>query len=491
MHKLLLESAQRPTIIPRTQSAGRLLLILALTIVGSWVCAVAAQESAGGTGKNASASAVERNSSPRVGVPTTRALADLLSRETPACLESLAALQSNWDTNLVPFILDSLHLIPPEGRRGVVLWKLLEKMTGQSFRRDRLRWINWLWKQQFTMHPDYPEFKAAVYETIDPRFRWWFYRGMPHTIRIDEIMWGGVRIDGIPPLEHPSVIPAEEATYLGEKNIVFGIYVNGEARAYPKRILAWHEMTNDTVGGRDLTLVYCTLCGSAILYDQQVGERQFEFGTSGFLYRSNKLMYDRETRSLWSALEGVPVTGKLVGSGLRLKRLPIVTTTWVAWREAHPETKVLSLETEHRRDYGEGVAYRDYFSTDRLMFPVPFNDKRLKNKQEVLAMLLGRKPVAFDTSFLKKRALHHDTAGGRAVVILTDSSSAHRVYDANGVTFSKWDGKVALVDQEDQTWKVTENALLGPNGQQRDRLAAHRAFWFGWHAQFPNSRLVR
>ena len=152
---------------------------------------------------------------------------------------------------------------------------------------------------------------------------------------------------------------------------------------------------------------------------------------------------------------------------------------------------MLSLETGHQRDYGEGVAYRDYFSTDRLMFPVPFNDKRLKNKQEVFAMLLGRKPVAFDTSFLKKRALHHDTAGGRAVVILTDSSSAHRVYDANGVTFSKWDGKVALVDQEGQTWKVTENALLGPNGQQRDRLAAHRAFWFGWHAQFPNSRLVR
>ena len=84
------------------------------------------------------------------------------------------------------------------------------------------------------MHPDYPEFKAAVYETIDPRFRWWFYRGMPHTIRIDEIMWGGVRVDGIPPLEHPSVIPTEEATYLGEKNIVFGIYVNGEARAVPE-----------------------------------------------------------------------------------------------------------------------------------------------------------------------------------------------------------------------------------------------------------------
>ena len=491
MHKLLPESARRSTIIERPRSNSARLLILTLAHFGLWVCAVAAQESHGGNGKNASASAIESKSSSSVAAPTTRALADFLHRQTPTRLESLAALESNWDMNLVPFVLDSLALIPPEDRRAAVLWQLLKRMTGQSLRPDTLRWIKWLWKQEFTMHPEYPEFKAAVYGAIDPRFHWWFYRGMPHTIRIDEIMWGGVKVDGIPPLDHPAVIAAEEATYLRKKNIVFGIYINGEARAYPKRVLAWHEMTNDTVGGMDLTLVYCTLCGAAILYDQQVGDRQFEFGTSGFLYRSNKLMYDRETRSLWSALEGVPVTGKLVGSGLRLKRLPIVTTTWGAWREAHPETKVLSLETGHQRDYGEGVAYRDYFSTDRLMFPVPFDDKRLKNKREVLAVILGREPVAFSTSFLKKHALHHDTVGRRDVVILTDSSGANRVYGAKGVTFSKWDRKVTLVDQDGQIWKVTENALLGPAGQQLDRLAAHRAFWFGWHAQFPHSRLVR
>ena len=491
MHKLLPESARRPTVIQRPRSASARLLILTLAHVGLWVCAVAAQESHGGNGKNASASAIESKPSSGVAAPTTRALADFLRQQTPARLESLEALESNWDVNLVPFILDSLNLVPADDPRSPVLWQLLKKMTGQSFRSDTLRWIKWLWKQEFTMHPEYPEFKATVYGAIDPRFQWWFYRGMAHTIRIDEIMWGGVKVDGIPPLEHPSVIPAEQATYLGEKNIVFGIYINGEARAYPKRVLAWHEMTNDTVGDMDLTLVYCTLCGAAIPYAQQVGDRQLEFGTSGFLYRSNKLMYDRETRSLWSALEGVPVTGKLVGSGLRLKRLPIVTTTWGAWREAHPETKVLSLETGHQRDYGEGVAYRDYFSTDRLMFPVPFDDKRLKNKREVLAVILGREPVAFDTSFLKKHALHHDTVGRRDVVILTDSSGANRVYDAKGATFSKWDRNVTLVDQERQTWKVTENALLGPTGQQLDRLAAHRAFWFGWHAQFPHSRLVR
>ncbi len=491
VHELLPESVRRPTIVERPQFAGNRLLILTLASVGLWVSTVTAQESPGGDAKGPSTSATESESSSGVEAPTTRALAAFLRKQTPTRLESLEALESNWDINLVPFIRDSLTLVPADDPRNAVLWQLLKRMTGQSFRSDTLRAAQWLWKQEFTMHPDYPEFKAAVHAPIDPRFQWWFYRGMAHTIRLDEIMWRGVKVDGIPPLNHPSVISAEEATYLGKKNIVFGIYINGEARAYPKRVLAWHEMTNDTVGGMDLTLVYCTLCGAAILYDQQVGDRQFEFGTSGFLYRSNKLMYDRETRSLWSALEGVPVTGKLVGSGLRLKRLPIVTTTWGAWRKAHPETRVLSLETGHQRDYGEGVAYRDYFATDRLMFPVPFDDKRLKNKREVLAVILGREPVAFDTSFLEKHALHHDTVGRRNIVILTDSSGANRVYDAKGVTFSKWDRKVTLVDQEGQTWQVTENALLGPTGHQLDRLAAHRAFWFGWHAQFPQSRLVR
>ena len=414
-----------------------------------------------------------------------------LGQQAPLRLKSLEVLQSNWDVNLAPFILDSLSMIPYEEPAHRVLLELIEQGTGESLRRDRILWQKWLWQQDFTMHPDYPEFKAAVYESVDPRFRQWFYKGMPHAIRLDEIMWGGVKVDGIPPLDQPKVIPAAAAKYLKKKNVVFGVYVNGEARAYPKRILAWHEMTNDRVGGVDLTLVYCTLCGSAILYDQQVGEQQFSFGTSGFLYRSNKLMYDRVTLSLWSALEGVPVTGELVGSGLQLRRLPIVTTTWGAWHEAHPETTVLSLETGHKRDYGEGVAYRDYFSTDRLMFPVPFDDRRLKNKREVLALLLGREPVAFDTVFLKKNAVHHNTAGGRAIVILTDGSGANRVYDATAVTFSDWDGETTVADAEGAAWKVTENALVGPEGEERERLAAHRAFWFGWHAQFPDSRLVK
>ena len=411
---------------------------------------------------------------------------------------ALEAFEADWEMNLAPMVVEALRFFAPrqdllfdEETPAGKLWDLLERKTGQNLDRDLYAMMEWLWEQDFGMHPFYPAFKAEIHAPIDKRFYWWFYPGMKHTIRLDEIVWGGVKVDGIPPLEHPRFIEAGEAAYLDRTDVVFGIFLNGEAKAYPKRILAWHELFNDTVGDMEVTCAYCTLCGSAVLYDQRIGSRQFDFGTSGFLYRSNKLMYDRQTRSLWSALEGVPVTGKLVGSELKLKRLPIVTTTWSAWRKSHPRTRVLSLETGHRRDYGEGVAYRAYFATQSLMFPVRYRDKRLNNKQEVLALLLEGEAVAYDTAFLDKTPLYHDRVGSQPVVILTDRSGANRVYDATGVTFSRWNRKAKLSDSRGQRWKVSEEALTNRAGKKRLRLPAHRAFWFGWHNQFPKSRLVR
>jgi hypothetical protein len=143
-----------------------------------------------------------------------------------------------------------------------------------------------------------------------------------------QIDWGGVGINGIPPLRSPATIPAADAGWLRDDHVVFGIVIDGAARAYPKRILAWHELALDQLGGVDLTIIYCTLCGTVIPYDSRLGDRRFTFGTSGLLYRSNKLIFDDETGSLWSSLDGTPVVGPLVNQGLRLTFHPVVTTTW-------------------------------------------------------------------------------------------------------------------------------------------------------------------
>jgi hypothetical protein len=242
-----------------------------------------------------------------------------------------------------------------------------------------------------------------------------------------------------------------------------------------------------------LSLAYCTLCGSGILFETSVEGRSgpFVFGSSGFLYRSNKLMYDHATKSLWSTFGGTPVVGSLVGKGIALKTLYVVTTTWGEWKKRHPGTLVLSLDTGHQRDYSEGAAYREYFATDRLMFGVPKLDTRLANKAEVLALRFEGSALAISADFLATNRVYHDRLGGRGFVVLTDASRANRVYESADIKLVSWDGEAAARDSAGQTWKVAEDALAGPGGRTLKRLPAHRAFWFGWYAAFPETRLVK
>jgi hypothetical protein len=369
---------------------------------------------------------------------------------------------------------------------------LLERATGESFGADIERWWLWVWETDPGTHPDYAEFKGTLYGSIDPSFRDYFDDTPPATIRLDEIRWGGVARDGIPPLDLPMLIPAARARYLDDDNVVFGVVTAGKARAYPKRILGWHEMVKDTIVGEHFTGVYCTLCGTMIFYRSTVGGTRHELGTSGFLYRSNKLMYDHATRSLWSTLTGGPVVGPLAGEPTHLEPLPIVTTTWGEWRRRHPATRVLSLDTGYDRDYGEGVAYREYFGTEDLMFSVPEADDRLRNKDEVLALRLPgvEETLAISVEYLSDHPVHHDSLGPVSFVLFTDPSGASRAFETVGERFRRWDGEGTAWDEQDDRWSLSETMLTGPDQRVLRRLPAHRAFWFGWYAQYPDTRLV-
>ena len=169
----------------------------------------------------------------------------------------------------------------------------LKRETGQDFGTDMNRWFRWMWNHPELKSAGYDQFKADFYKNIDPRFgRYFEGRAGSTTIRLDEVRWGGVRQDGIPPLRNPKMLNVKKAKYLDDDDVVFGIEVNGDFRAYPKRILAWHEMFTDTVGGVQVAGVYCTLCGTVVLYDTVLNGQKYDLGTSGFLLRSNKLMYD-------------------------------------------------------------------------------------------------------------------------------------------------------------------------------------------------------
>ena len=471
-----------------------LILVAALIVtVGSAVGITLVGEPAAGPPTRAAADPVRFDLTEDGHVPL-EAFTALLQPIGPGAYDAaVKIMRAHWRDSYAGMILEIMPFV-----RGPVvgqsLLRLLEDGTGQTFGKDLRAWQRWAWNTDIGEYPRYAAFKAFVYRPYDQRFPAYFREGQPASIRLDEIRWGGVRRDGIPPLVNPKMTTAAEAVDLDDSNVVFGLEINGDARAYPKRILAWHEMFKDTVGGVSVNGVYCTLCGSMILYRTEHEGVHHELGTSGFLYRSNKLMYDQATESLWSTTLGEPVVGPLVGKGIKLEPLYVVTTTWGKWRQMHPETTVLSFDTGHGRDYGEGVAYREYFSTDRLMFDVPKRDERLRNKAEVLALRFGKigtAPSAISAKFLATRPVYHGERGGQRYVVLTDASGANRVYDAGTLTFTAYDGDVTATDDAGGRWTVTEAALRAADGRPLlDRLPAHRAFWFGWYAAHPDTQLV-
>lgn len=477
------------------------------------------------------------NAQPAADVPDIQLFVDAAQQDGGRADTALDQIAAVWRNGYTPLIIDMARFMRParrfvqpraqpvaplggSRRSGVEPWRqggfgvavplgqdpssivrrrlidFLEEQTGQRFGDDLGAWRRWMWQLEYAPHPAYDVFKGALYARVDPELRRFFPSGVATRIRLDEVDWGGVGLNGIPPLEYPASIPADEAEYLKDEHIVFGISVNGEARAYPKRILAWHELALDRLGGEELTIVYCTLCGTVIPYESVTGGRLRRFGTSGLLYRSNKLMFDHETRSLWSALDGVPVIGALVDAGLRLQVRSVVTTTWGEWRAQHPTTDVLSLETGYERDYAEGAAYREYFATDRLMFDVPVTDDRLDNKDEVLVVRPGgveHPPLAVATTFLEQHSVYHFQGAGLSLVAITSPEGATRVYDAGAERFDDRIGSTRVEDTNGRVWRVSEDALvpLEHEAQPRTRVTAHRAFWFGWYAQFPDTELIK
>ncbi|MFT5486641.1 MAG: hypothetical protein ACI9JL_000308 [Paracoccaceae bacterium] len=347
-----------------------------------------------------------------------------------------------------------------------------------------------LWQEanpQIMPHPSFRKLKIDAFNRIDPRFMRFLggdkSRRENLKIRLEEIVWGGVKVDGIPSLDNPKLVSAADAGYVRDDDLVFGVEINGDARAYPLRIMGWHEMFNDVIGGVPVALAYCTLCGAGILFETgDVHEgKTLVFGSSGFLYRSNKLMFDRQTDSLWNQFTGEPVSGTLKDAGIKLKIRPVVITTWQKWEARHPATKVLSLDTGHSRNYGSGVVYRDYFASPSLMFPTIVRDEtQVKRKDYVFGIRDVGAAKAWPVTAFAREPVINDTVGSRPVVLIGDvASRTVRAYERGTRTFSA--GKAAnVLEAAGVAWKITEDRLIGPDGATLARVPGHISYWFAW-----------
>ena len=385
----------------------------------------------------------------------------------------------------------------------------LEALTGETFGSDWPAWVEWYGKSDLEPPPGFTGWKGQLLGRIDPGFAEFLKDEHPSAIRPEEILWGGVAVDGIPALDNAAMIAAEEADYLEPEEPVFGISINGDQRAYPLRILDWHEMANDVVGGVPVSLAYCTLCGAGVAYDGRASDGEtYTFGSSGFLFRSNKLMYDRQTRTLWNQLTGEPVLGELVGSGVKLDLLPLVVTTWQDWQAQHPDTVVLDLDTGYQRPYTPGAAYGDYFAYKDTMFPVWQRSDLLDTKARVYTLQIDGIPKAYPVKILAEEQVVNDTLAGTPVVLVAsrgditvdgnnqrvgpvsyNAGGEVRAYDRGGETFSPGPDADTVIDSKGRNWKVSEEALRGPDGESAPRINGHLAYWFGWYSFFPQTLL--
>jgi len=321
------------------------------------------------------------------------------------------------------------------------------------------------------------------------------------------VVSGGPPPDGIPPIDEPRFQPAGEVDWLTDDEPVLAPAIGN--RAYPVRILIWHEIVNDTIGGRPVAITYCPLCNSALGFDRRLGDRVLTFGTSGKLYLSDLVMYDRQTESLWSQIKGRAIAGVLAGA--ELARVPVQTVTWAQWRAAHPDGWVLSRDTGVERDYGRNpyTGYDDPGSRPFLFDGEP--DPRLPPKERVAALGGDSDPVAVPVAALTAAGVVEVEVAGRPVVVwsaggLRSALDTGRIADGRTVGATgafdpvvdgrrlnfRHDGPDRFVDTETgSTWTVLGEAVAGPLARARLTPVEHLdTFWFAWAAFHPTTRIA-
>ncbi len=274
------------------------------------------------------------------------------------------------------------------------------------------------------------------------------------TVPVDKIKKGGPPRDGIPSIDDPRFQKADDADWLNDDDRVLGIKRNGEVKAYPIRIMDWHEVANDTFGDEHIAVTWCPLCGSGMAFKSKVDGKFLELGVSGLLYNSDVLLYDRQTESLWSQISTEAITGEFQGSSL--EQVPMEHTSWKSWRERHEDTRVLSRDTGHDRNYDRDP-YADYEDNERLYFPVTDTDDRFDLKEWVMGITVDDHSKAYAFSELEK-------------------ADEHRFQDQVG-------SKTVTIDFD------AENESATAYDEEGNEISTLTAFWFAWYAFHPDTEV--
>lgn len=283
--------------------------------------------------------------------------------------------------------------------------------------------------------------------------------GVRHSVPLDQIIGGGPAKDGIPSIDDPVFVNISNADFLDDSDPGIVVEINGDARFYSYDVLVWHEIVNDRFNGKRVLITYCPLCASGIVYDPVVDGERVEFGTSGKLWQSNLVMYDRKTDSYWSQVLGEAIQGEMTGA--RLSVLPSDIASFGSFKKIYPNGRVLSRDTGYVRLYGyDPYASQGYHEDNNAIFtPVRATDSRLENKQLVFGIVLNDVPKAYDVSYVESEGVVRDEFQGKTIELVYEEDL----------------GTVRM-------YEIGEGA--------RAQINPVPTYWFSWVAAYPDTHIL-
>lgn len=313
---------------------------------------------------------------------------------------------------------------------------------------------------------------------------------------------GGVGKDGIPSIQNPKKVNASKADYLNDDDLVIIGNVEGAVRAYPHKILDWHEIINDSLNGRYISMNYCPLTGTGLLWNRVIEGKITTFGVSGLLYNSNLIPYDRETNSNWSQMEILCVNG--TRKGLEPDLFRIIETTWETAKQWYPEIEVISDNTGFARSYEYypylNAAGQDYREFNDVLFPVEREDCTRHNKERLYGIIEGESVTLYSFSnFERGFDMLQQSINGVPYLIIGDAEknfmTAFKRMDLgqNPIDFEivADEEPVVMRDENGNGYSVFGEILEGPNkGNSLEQAKGYMGYWFSWVAVFPELNVV-
>ena len=335
------------------------------------------------------------------------------------------------------------------------------------------------------------DLNSGAFENILPKeskYEIQITKGEKHIVPLDKIRSGGPPPDGIPSIDEPKFVGASEADFVSDDDLVIGVNYQSEIKSYPLFIMTWHEIVNDYFGDVPVAVTYCPLCFTNQVFDRTIDGKAVEFGTSGKLYNSNLVMYDRLTGSYWSQALGLAIKGELTGR--ELDKIPFDVVRWNDWKTLYPDTLVLTTETGHTRPYSSDP-YSDYFKDPRVLFPVDNRDDRIPEKEIILGFENDDIYKAYRLSDIESHKVVNDKIGDQNIVIVSTVQYMARAFDSNidGKTLEFEIKEDRIVDvQTKSVWNIEGVAISGEMKDSRlDRITYDPGFWFEWAAFHPDT----